>query len=168
MSREPRRFGVPNVHGTHPPEGCTFRGMDGESLQVAAPRTDSQKSQFEGSLLIESDHFDQLVTQMVRQSATLKAWFAYRISVRGDHTDKRSSPVAYWKRAWAVIEKSAGTWNLQYQQSEDRTGRWELGEPTSLAELQARVLFLLYQNVQEKSEGWSTTGLRTKVASLLL
>ena len=44
-------------------------------------------------------------------------------------------------------------WSEQYNQSDNSAGIWELGEPESIVDLQARVLFVLYQNVQENHDG---------------
>lgn len=140
----------PNKYGISPPKGCTIWGVHGEALQIATPRTGSQRSVFEDSLLIEGHHLDQCITGLVRQSATLKAWFAYRISLR---TVQTASSPAGWTLIWALIQDSAATWHEQFHQSEDRGGTWELGEPDSVAELQARVLFVLFQNVQENQHG---------------
>jgi hypothetical protein len=69
-----------NSHGISPPEGCIIWGIYGEALQVATGRL--RKAPFERSLLIDSEHFDRLVAELVCQSDTLKALFAYRVSTR--------------------------------------------------------------------------------------
>jgi len=114
------RAAGPNKHGVSPPEGCTIWGIDGDTLQVATAYT--QKNSFERSLLIDSQRFDPLVTEMVRQSGTLKAWFAYRVSTRERRTGEKIITAANFRPVWALIQKSAAAWTEQYTQCRNHSG----------------------------------------------
>lgn len=148
----------PNVHGVPPPERCTVWGVDGEALQVATG--DIRKAPFERSLLIASRDFDQLIATTVCQSGTLKAWFAYRVSTR--HPGEKKLKSAHFAPVWAMIQESAADWAEQYDRCSDRAEMWELGQPTSILELQARVLYVLYRQVQDNPDGDLQRGLWLK------
>ena len=140
-----------NRNGIFPPKGCSIWGLDGEKYGVATGQ--SQKCLYEESLLIESSEFDTIITELVRQSGTLKAWFAFRLSVLERRAGERAYTSASFAPVLALIEESSEMWIEQYDQCDDHAGTWELGEPNSIIELQARVLFLLYRNVQDNHFG---------------
>ena len=141
----------PNIHGVPPPERCTVWGLDGEALQVATG--DIRKAPFERSLLIATT---------VCQSGTLKAWFAYRVSTRERRPGEKVLKAALFTPVWEMIQESAADWAEQYDQCGDRAEMWELGQPTSILELQARVLYVLYRQVQDNPDGDLQRGLWLK------
>lgn len=151
MSIPQQRAAGPNQHGIFPPKGCSIFGADATALQVATPLT---KGAFEQSLLVNKGKgsLDSIVTQLVQQSATLKAWFALRLK-SSTHQRGQGISCARWDSVWALIQESKATWIAQYHGSENRAVQWEMGRPLSLAELQARVFLVLYQKIQENREG---------------
>jgi hypothetical protein len=140
----------PNRYGFLPPAGCIVCGKDGSALNVTTPR--DQKILWEQSLLIEDESLEPIITQLVQRSATLKARFAFRLSTSEVRVGRQVSSAVHWNRAWELIKQHEATWIEQLEDSEDGANRWEMGQPHSIAELHARVLVVLRQNVQDNND----------------
>jgi hypothetical protein len=121
------------------------------------------KEGFENALLVTTNTMQDLTETLVEGSATLKDWFTLKFP----HVGKSGEPakrsiVPQWGPIWTLIKKRKATWNELYTANAESDKRWEIREPTSVGELYAHTMFVLYCKTQNNPEKDDTRLIRLK------
>jgi hypothetical protein len=151
MSRPstPKKIGVNNnknnlING--------FKLLDSpDSPEVAVPPC--SRVGMEDAFLVQQWALPQVIGSLTIRSTTLKAWFALKLQNVGENGKilKRSIP-PQWGPTWALIKKQKASWDQQYATIGSSGHPWELHEPSSVGELYAAAMFVLYKQVQNASD----------------
>jgi hypothetical protein len=103
---------------------------------------------FEQALLVTRGKLHEVIASIVADSATMKAWFALMLPhLRRKSTRTPITPL--WGPLWHLIRKQKATWDEQYGANHQLGIQWELREPSSVGELHALAMFVLYREVQD-------------------
>lgn len=89
----------------------------------------------------------EILSEITSRSATLKAWFAFRLKTRGNMT--LGAKVPQWRLVWDILQRKGAAWTAQYKRGGFQGLQWELQEPTSKIDLWAYTLCVLYCNVHD-------------------
>jgi hypothetical protein len=137
-------FSVANKYGGLPPPGCRF------PTNLGHPRVavgDEVQGPYEATFSIQPGNLMECLFNVVEQSWTLKAWFAYKIKVRGlKDTCDLEPRFPTWERVWEMIQQKRSTWEERYKTRKNEgtlTTQWELCEPKSTLELLACAVVVL-------------------------
>jgi hypothetical protein len=121
------------------------------------------KEGFENALLVTNNTMQDLIENIVNSSATLKAWFALKLPYVGQSGESvKKSIVPQWGPVWTLIKKQKGTWDGLYVENAQSARRWEIRKPTSVGELYAHAMFVLYRKTQNNKEHDDTRQVRLK------
>jgi len=109
---------------------------------------------FEQALLVRHDTLQETIASVVIGSATMKAWFALMFpQMRQRDACVKTAIAPTWEAVWGLISKQKATWNDRYDTNvHHHTTHWELHEPSSVGELYALAMFVLYRKVQDNPE----------------
>lgn len=149
----PTTVQIRNKHGCLAPDGCKLP-RDRTHPQVAVG--DEVAGPYEATFLIERGDLEPNLLDMVKQSWTLKAWFAYKIRVKGlkDRCGVEAK-LPSWERVWILLRRKAESWASVYEDRK-RTGthttQWEIGEPKSALDLFVLTLAVLSVKIEETSQ----------------
>jgi hypothetical protein len=138
-----------NRQGRLSPLGCTF-SADSSHPRVAVG--DEAKDPYEHAFLLKTDELEQILPNVINQSASLKAWVAYRLKTKGlkEKCDLEAR-VPTWERVWDVFQEKGVVWTTQYERIVLQTTQWEFEQPNSTLDLLASALVVLYCKVQENT-----------------
>jgi hypothetical protein len=103
----------------------------------------------EHALLVTPNALSEVMFSLVNNSVTLKAWFALQLShvkQAGQYHGRVFEP--QWWRVWELIRVHKSAWIQEYDTQEQSKTQWELHQPSSVGELYALALFVLYRKVQ--------------------
>jgi hypothetical protein len=117
----------------------------------------NNKWDYEAAFLTDDLYND--FADIVGSCATLKAWFAFRISIQEarDGLSRQSCLLEIqvkppdWDDVWAMIQDKRALWSAQYKRSGPGTNRWEFQEPVSALELFASALLALSYEITANS-----------------
>lgn len=142
----PKKTGHNRNDDRSPPNHCVLQSRP-DLPKVAVP-SDSKKG-FENAFLVTTNTLQDLVETLVNGSATLKAWFALKlrhVGVKGQSAKRFIAP--QWGPIWALVKQQEAAWNIQYIGSDHSPRLWGLHEPSSVGELYALAMFVLYHKTQ--------------------
>jgi hypothetical protein len=109
---------VANKHGCLPPAGCRVP-VDTKLPQVAVGN--EIFGPYEATFLIEPGYLELCLLEMVEQSSTLKAWFAYKVKVKGlKDTCDLEPKFPTWERVWELVQRRNQNWGQLYQTNKDK------------------------------------------------
>ena len=126
------------------PNHCVL--LNRPDLPVIAVPFDSKEG-FENAFLVTGNTLQDLIETLVSGSATLKAWFALKlphVGPKGESAKRSMAP--QWGPIWALITKQQTIWSSQYSTN---ATRWELHEPSSVGELYALAMMVLYRKTEK-------------------
>ena len=149
----------PNKHGCLPPLGCILPSRSSGDPSVATG--EHTAGPFEYVLLIENKTFKEVFAEVIIGSATLKAWFAFRLKIeapRGSHVK-----LSRWSTVWSAITANFDQWSMQYPVGHQFPAtQWELQMPQDIPEMHAMSLFMLYRAVAPNEAGNRLHGISPK------
>lgn len=130
--------------------------------QIAIPG--NKRNDIERAFLISVNKIQDVIVSLVVSSPTLQAWSAMRLPRAGMRDNAvPMSTTPQWGPIWDLIRKEKAIWNQQYTTKDDRpTTQWELHKPSSVGELYACAMFVLYHCVQDnpRKDGKRIAGLK--------
>lgn len=139
-------------HEENRPRGCVL--VDCPAFpKTAVPEQLSEQVGFQEALLAPHDTFHDIIVSVVVDSATIKAWFALILphkTRRGASAKRTITP--RWGQTWELIRNGKAKWNEQYATNGQPATQWELHEPSSVGELYALAMFVLYRKVHDNPE----------------
>ena len=106
----------------------------------------------ESAFLVQSWALPQVIGSLTLRSTTLKAWFASKLQNVGEEGEILKQCISpKWGATWALIKEPKASWDQQYGTSGSSETLWEVHEPSSVGELYALAMFVLYKQVQNDS-----------------
>lgn len=143
---------IRNKHGCLAPEGCK---LPRDQLHPQVAFGDEIAGPYEATFRVGPGDLERLLSDIVQHSWTLKAWFAYKITVKGLRDKCDVEPrLPTWERVSDLIRRSRSRWESMYQarkQERTLTTQWEIEEPQSTLQLFAFALTVLARNIKSRS-----------------
>jgi hypothetical protein len=144
-----------NSRGCPPPPGhIPARGNEEPEIAVG-----NSEQFFEAAFLVKDDQLLGILSELVLESASLKAWFALhlrsvvyrsRVVERPIHEELTKAPE--WELVWYTIQQQEVTWAGRYKDSAVQVSEWGVHEPASKIDLWACAMFVLKQHVQNSPD----------------
>jgi hypothetical protein len=122
--------------------------------KTALPAHDlSDKIGFQKAFLAAGYTLDESIVSIVVGSATLKAWFAVIFpDMRRRSASAKKFIAPSWASIWNLAKTQMATWNKNFCYHGHPETQWELHEPSSVGELYALAMFVIYRNVLDNPE----------------
>jgi hypothetical protein len=141
-----------NHNGDHFPHHCVLQNRP-DFPNIAVPYESKEKEGFENALLVTSNTMQDLIETLVNGSARLKAWFALKLPHVGPNGETAKKSIApQWGPVWAMIQKQKSSWNSRYDPKDQSGMHWEVSTPSSVGELYAIAMFVLYRKTRHNRE----------------
>lgn len=126
---------------------------------LKSPLEKMRVGSYEAALSVSS--LERSMLSMVRKSATLKAWFAFKLKIpdlRETHYLESKTPT--WERVWELIQQKGAEWMALGERQGLQRNQWEIDEPASILDLFMYTLVVLYCRVEDNtnSTGEATRG----------
>lgn len=148
----------PNADGIEPPAAC-FLPRKPDFPEVATPSVHNQEAQL-NALLIEPSELCAAICELILESDTLKAWFAYRMCSAGE-CGKHIS--AKWKNIEYLLVNSDSPLSAEFQELNGDFHVHNIGlDGSEFTKFHARAVFTLMRRIQDNPTRTKARGERLR------